>query len=104
MYLRYECPEEGLLLFVYRNLWGCQKIIVAHTVCANLPLTNAIYRLILVNRFIINLQPGILLHNLFKVSYLPIFVSTLHALSLISPHLAIICFLHFHCFTVALIY
>ncbi|OOB88591.1 hypothetical protein BZY71_03165 [Leclercia adecarboxylata] len=61
------------------------------------------YRLFLAVCFIINLLPGILLHNLFKISQMYISVSTLHALSLFSPYLTIICFLHFHCFTLALI-
>ncbi|ORC21553.1 hypothetical protein B1H42_11675 [Enterobacter cloacae subsp. cloacae] len=52
--------------------------------------------------FIINRQLVILLHNLFIISLLHIFVATLHALSLFPPYLAKICFLHFHCFTVAL--
>lgn len=37
-----------------------------------------------------------------KIILLNIFVSSLHAFSLISPQLVESCFLHFHCFTVAL--
>ncbi|OYE44231.1 hypothetical protein CI630_24095 [Enterobacter hormaechei subsp. steigerwaltii] len=54
------------------------------------------------NCFIIKRHFAILLHNLFKIILLNIFVSSLHAISLISPQLAKSYFLHFHCFTVAL--
>ncbi len=50
------------------------------------------------NCFIIKRHFAILLHNLFKIILLNIFVSSLHAFSLISPQLAKSCFLHFHCF------
>ncbi|PWG73047.1 hypothetical protein DEM28_02375 [Enterobacter mori] len=59
-------------------------------------------RIFLDNCFINKRHFVILLHNLFKIITLNIYVSLLHVLSLIPPHLAKNCFLHFHCFTVAL--